>query len=100
MKIDKAFPIKYLSASDITKDTSLEIKDVTMEEIGFARDKKLVVQFHGLDKGLVLNKTNANKISAVLESDDTDDWKDKKITLTIKEVEYQGESVSAIRVAD
>lgn len=100
MKIDEAFPTRFLSASDITKDVSLEIKEVIMEEVGRDKDKKPVVYFHGIEKGLVLNKTNANKIKDVLESDDTDDWKNKKITLVTREVEYQGESVAAIRVSE
>jgi hypothetical protein len=51
----------------------------------------------GKDKGLVLNKTNANNIAAVY-GDDTDDWIGGGIQLFPTMVDYQGRSVEAIRV--
>lgn len=60
---------------------------------------KIVLSFHGTDKRLVVNKTNANTLTDLFKSDDTDDWIDKRVKLYSKDVEYQGKMVRGIRVA-
>jgi len=65
-----------------------------MREIG--GDAKPVLFFVGKDKGMVLNKTNANVISAAY-GDDTDDWQDAEIVLFESMVDFQGKTVQAIR---
>ena len=64
------------------------------------RLKKLkpVVYFRGKEKGLVLNKTNANKITTLLGSDDTDNWEGRQIRLYATEVRFGGETMEGIRV--
>jgi hypothetical protein len=57
-----------------------------------------VVYFVGKEKGVVLNKTNANKIVAIAGSDDTDDWHGVTVALYATEVEFQGDTVEAIRI--
>ena len=97
--INDAFPSKYLKAADLKgKSVALTVTKVASENIG--DDLKLVVFFKGTDKGLVLNKTNANSIAAVTGSGDTDDWTGKKITLFPTKVEFQGKRVPAIRVEE
>jgi hypothetical protein len=100
MKISAAFPTKYLSAADLDgRIVSLTMKSVLMEDIGFGGDKKVlpVLYFDGKDKGLVLNKTNSKKI-AELFGDDTDNWTGEQIALFEAMVEFQGDTVAAIRV--
>ena len=60
-------------------------------------DHKVVVYFKGKDKGLPLNKTNANNI-ALAYGMETDRWLDKEIILFTAVVDFQGKSVEAIRV--
>lgn len=97
MHINKAFPSSYLRAADLgDKTPTVTISDVKLEKVG--EDQKLVVYFVGKDRGLVLNKTNANNIADILGSEDTDDWIDKKIRLIVAKVDYQGKRVPAIRV--
>lgn len=103
MKISEAFPTKYLSAeADIPEDGDLivTIDDCRMEELGQgdSKDVKPVLYFSDHDKGLALNKTNANTIAGVLGSQDTDDWIGKRIALFAQEVDFQGRQVLAIRV--
>ena len=66
MNINKAFPSKYLKASDFDDvDTSCTIKRVAMEHIGQDKDEppKPIVYFEEMDKGLVCNKTNPSAIA-------------------------------------
>lgn len=96
MKINQAFPSKYLKAADIDEDIVVTIQECTQETIG--DDDKIIIYFKELDKGLALNLTNAKTISQVLGSDDTDDWTGGKIGLTVMTVPFQGKNVEAIRV--
>ena len=95
--INDAFPSKYLRAHDLgDKQPVVVINRAAFEQIG--DDRKLVVYFDGKEKGLCLNKTNANAIADLLNSQDTDDWKGHRIKLVVAKVDYQGKRVPAIRV--
>jgi hypothetical protein len=99
MNINSAFPSKYLRASDLGAATpTVTIANVEMETVG--EDRRIVVYFVGKDKGLVLNKTNANAIADILGSEDTDDWQQKKIKLVTAKVDFQGKRVLAIRIEE
>lgn len=105
-KVSEMNPSKYLKAeADCVDpdgdpaDLHLTITEVRQETVGMGAqaDKKWVLYFKEVDKGLVLNKTNTKAI-AKLHGDDTDDWEGKRITLYQTEVEYQGETMLGIRV--
>ena len=99
MKIGTAFPSNYLKAEDLQgRAVRVVIDSVTTEKIG--DDHKPVLHFAGKDKGIVLNKTNANRIAEAVGSDETDDWEGWTITLYSCKVDYQGKRVDAIRVDD
>ncbi len=102
MNINSAFPSKYLKAdADVDDDGRIfTIKGVKVENVGKDDDaeSKPVVYFEETDKGLVLNKTNANFIVTILGDDDTDAWKGQQITLIATDVEYQGKLLRGIRV--
>jgi hypothetical protein len=66
-----------------------------MEQLG--DDNRPVLFFLGKEKGVVLNKTNANNI-ALAYGDDTEDWQGKEIVLFPAMVDYQGKTVESIRV--
>lgn len=102
MKTSDAYPTKYLSAEDLgDKDITLTIESVELETIGQGAKAtdKLVIGFKGAKKSFVVNKTNANTISKVLGSDETDDWIGQRITIGPREVEFQGDMVMSIRVS-
>ncbi len=101
MNINKAFPSKFLKASDFDDvDTPCTIKRVVMEQAGQGNEdpEKPVIYFREFEKGLICNKTNSN-IIAKLYGDETDQWIGQKVVLWVNhDVQFKGEMVSAIRV--
>src|SRR3990167_4782183 len=96
MKVSTAFPSTYLKAADLQgKQVRVVIDRVGLEEVGDGH--KPVIYFKDKDKGLVLNKTNANNISLVY-GDEMDDWIGEQIELFESMVDFQGRTVPAIRV--
>lgn len=95
MKISEEFPSKYLKSSDLKgQEVRVTMGRVEREEIG--QDKKLVLYFKGKEKGMVLNKTNANAIGDFY-GDDSDDWYDQPLILFSIRTEYQGKPVDGLR---
>ena len=97
MKLNDIYPSQYLKAADIGDEPMLlTIDRVEMAEMQDGT-RKPACYFQEQDKGLILNKTNANTIAA-LYGDDTDDWSGQRVQLLSVPVEYQGKMVDAIRV--
>lgn len=95
MKISEEFPSKYLKSSDLKgQEIRVLMANVEREEIG--SDKKLVLYFKGKEKGMVLNKTNANAIGDFY-GDDSDDWYDQPLILFSIRTEFQGKPVDGLR---
>lgn len=98
MDINDAFPSKYLKASDLNGITpTLNISHVTIEEVGKDKDRRPCIYFQGHEKGVVLNKTNATNIGNAY-GPNTDNWIGKAVTLFTTWVDFQGQSVEAIRL--
>jgi hypothetical protein len=98
MNINESFPSKYLKASDIPEEgQTVIIVRVDMEEVGKDKEVRPVLFFEGEEKGIILNKTNATNISK-LYGYETDDWSGKKVQLGTAWVDFQGQSVEAIRI--
>jgi hypothetical protein len=102
MKIGAAFPSKYLRAADIPEGRQLRltIDHVVVENVAGNSDpddEKPVLYFQGKTKGVVLNKTNANIISAAY-GDETEEWSGKGIILFPSETQFQGKLVPCLRV--
>lgn len=94
--VNEAFPSSYLKAADLQgRNALVTMSHAVFETIG--TDKKLVLFFQGKEKGLVLNKTNANNI-AIAYGDNTEDWQGQQVVLFEAMVDYQGKTVPAIRV--
>jgi hypothetical protein len=107
MKMNDAFPSKWLSANDIDEDLVVTISGddpVSYEDFKTqgkdTPDRKPVLRFKAPKgtKPMVLNKTNWKVIGQVLGSEDTDDWAGQSITLYATEVEAFGETTMGIRV--
>lgn len=105
-RISEAFPSKYLAADVDIRDQdeggtiyTISGADFAMVGQGDDAESKLVLYFHEVDKGLVLNKTNATTIAGLFKSDDTDDWIGKQIKMFAKDVEFSGKMVRGIRVS-
>lgn len=104
MRMNDAFPSKYLKAEDLEEgDLIVTIREAVFEEFTDQTtkrpDNKPVLYFEGKDtKPLVLNKTNYKTISQLVSSDDTDEWAGRRIALYATEVESFGEMRLGIRV--
>jgi hypothetical protein len=97
MNIDVAFPSKFLKASDLqAKRLPITIAKVAMETVG--SDRRAVVYFKGMEKLLVLNKTNANMIKEITGTAETGEWAGMEIVLYPARVDFQGRRVDSIRV--
>ena len=96
--INSAFPSNYIKASDLqNREVQVQISHCNMEDIG-SGEHKPVLYFVGKDKGLVLNKTNANTIASVTGQTDTDMWVNASIILFPTQTDFQGKQVPCIRV--
>lgn len=94
---------KYLKHQELPEgDTIVTIRSYQQERLKAndgTEQKKWVLYFEEMEKGLALNATNGKTLCKVLMSDDMDDWIGKKVALYTKDdVEFGGELVSAIRV--
>jgi len=96
MRVSDAFPSQYLKSADLQGRTvTVTIDRYTIEDVG--DDRKPILYFVGKDKGLVLNKTNANEIAFTC-GDDMDDWIGQKIELFSMMVSFQGKNMPGLRV--
>ena len=97
--INDAFPSNYLKASDLKGRAIIVVIDrVEFEAVGQNKEMKPVLYFQGKDKGIVLNKTNANKIQLITDSPVTEAWTGHAIVIYPTETSFQGEMVDCIRV--
>ena len=96
MNINEVFPSKYLRASDLAgKSVKVKISKVAIEKMG--EDNKPVIYFEGKQKGMALNKSNAQMIAAVY-SPETDGWVGKEIKLYAGKVNFNGQMVDSLKV--
>lgn len=88
---------KWLKAGDLNKRkvrVTIEKAEVVEFKDG---SKKLALLFKGKEKGLVLNKTNAQLI-AEQHGDEIRDWSGKEIAIYPTTTDFGGERVDCIRV--
>lgn len=97
--IHDAFPSNYLKASDLKgSQPVVTIDRVEFEPVGRQKEMKPILYLSGKEKGIVLNKTNANNIANLAGTAETEEWQGVRIRLYATHVEFQGETVEAIRV--
>jgi hypothetical protein len=97
MKTNDVFPSKFLKAADIGEGGRiLTVSSVAVEEVG--DDQKPVARFNGEKKGLVLNRTNWDRLAHSAGSDESSDWTGLKVELYCEIVSFGGKSAPAIRV--
>jgi hypothetical protein len=96
-KLDDVFPSNYLKVDDLKgRKVSVTIDRVEIEKVG--TDNKPVAYFKETNKSFTLNKTNARMIAMLVGSDDTDDWRGRRITLRPDMTTFQGKPTPCIRV--
>ena len=84
MNINDLTVSKYLKKEDVMPPVIVTISGLTQENLAKeneAPEFKHILQFSENIKPMVLNITNGKLIAMVLQSDETDNWIGKKITL-------------------
>jgi hypothetical protein len=99
MDILKEFPSAYLKAVDFPNPQTETIDKVLREVVGQEREHKPVLYLDGVDRGIVLNKTNATML-AHMHGADTTTWKGKRVQVYIEAVAFQGKIVDSIRLRE
>lgn len=98
MNINTLFPSKFVAAGDLCgQEVVVTMASVKVEDVGTEGDRKPVLYFVGMTKGMVLNRINSKRIS-VLYGAEVEGWAGKSITLYPSETEYGGDTVPCIRV--
>jgi hypothetical protein len=87
----------FLKAADLEREKKFRIKNVTEEEVGEKKEKKLVVWFTNDQRGLVLNKTNNRTIRGAF-GDPIEGWIGKIIIIFPMMVDMRGKLTPALRV--
>lgn len=94
--LNDAFPGNWLKAGDLQgKEAPVIIASADIETVG--KDRKLVMFFRGKTKGMICNKTNAQRI-ALAYGEDTNAWIGQPITLYAEMVDFQGKATWGLRV--
>lgn len=78
--INRAFPSKYLEASDLQGQAVTALID-RVEECTVWNERRYVVFFAGRSKGLLLTRGLAKSIEALTGSPHTEDWHGTRIRL-------------------
>lgn len=100
MHIDSLFPSKYLAAADLNgKDLVLTIDSWEIDAVGIDEEQRPILHFKNAEKGMVLNRTNADTISAMY-GPEVDDWVGKPITIYPTTTRYGKKTVACIRVRE
>lgn len=98
MHVGEMLESKYLKASDLRgQRVKVTIGSVEMMQMNDGKSKP-AMYFQGKKKGMLLNKTNIKTI-ARFYGDDTDAWLGRPLELFEAMVDFQGDTVPAIRVS-
>jgi hypothetical protein len=97
VKVSEAFPSKYLKGVDIgdTRPT-WRIRSYGQEDMP-GGEQKWVLYFENEQKGLVLNRTNAD-VCAGQFGDDLDDWIGQRVGLFTMPINFNGKITDSIRL--
>jgi hypothetical protein len=103
--IGEMYPGRFLKALDdvppppegIDDLTIANLDEVEMETRKGVKEKKWVLFFSTLEKGLVLNKTNATTLARAFGSN-SDDWIGHRVGLRVQDVQFGSDLVPAIRI--
>lgn len=97
MDINSLFPSNYLKAADLGGQVrTVTIAGCAPEQLGQGEIKP-ALQFQGVSKKLILNKTNGMLIAAAYGTETTA-WTGRTLELYPEQVMFQGQVVPAIRV--
>lgn len=96
--INDLYPSKFLKSSDIKgTEPTYVIASLEVEEVGDGR--KPVLYFQNEEKGMVLNRTNADTIAQFM-GENTDDWLGREITVCVMRVQGPNGMTDGLRVKE
>ena len=97
VNIKKLITAKYLTAkvANDLKGKTLIIDSAFIEKI--KDEDKLCLRFKNVDLPMPLNQTNLTVLSAEF-GEETSDWINRKVTLNIVKVSFQGELTNGIQL--
>ena len=93
--INALFPSNFLKASDFPQPRVVTINRLEVQRMNDGAEKP-VLFFNEFESGLVLNKTNANRIAEFL-GDNFEGWPRCNVELYTEMVDFQGKRTPAIR---
>ena len=100
--VNQMIESKYLKQSDLDGETEVTI--VKVGQLNVAREDqepemKWAIRFQELKKPMVLNSTNIQLLAKACESEESEDWVGKKVTIYADpNVSYGGKLVGGLRV--
>jgi hypothetical protein len=97
--INSAFPSSFLKAADLPagQDVRVTMDTVEVEAMPGDGEQRPVLRFVGKEKGLVLNRTNAETIANAF-GPETLHWHGRQLLLFVASTSYNGRMVPCIRV--
>jgi hypothetical protein len=99
MNVHQAFPSRFLKPADLAgAEPVVTIARVEMEAIGRDKARTPVLYFDGKRKGLVLNRTIANRIAELVTDEEMDHWPGQRIRLYATTTSFAGRPVECVRV--
>jgi len=98
-KVTEMIESKFLRKEDIDDDIIVTIRGVKLEDMpGDGNERRWVLSFRELPKGLVLNVTTIRVLDKAYGGD-TDDWTGKKVVLYVDpNVSFKGQVVGGLRL--
>lgn len=102
MDIRSAFTGKYLAAADLPagREITMTIEGVSMVDVELEAggvQSRALVSIRGAKKGWLLNRTNAELVSAMFGYE-TGEWHGKRVTIGRAKVKFGRDTVDGIRV--
>jgi hypothetical protein len=101
-KVNEMLESRFLKQGDIPDEIMVTVEAVAKKNVAREGDDpelKWLVKFVEFKKPMVLNATNIKRLKSACGSDDTDDWRGKKVSLyTDPDVEYAGNITGGLRI--
>jgi hypothetical protein len=98
LNFNTMFPSRFVKAADLSAPIVVTIKKVVMEMLGGENSEERPILYFEHGKPLVLNKTNAEAIINLVQSEEADDWIDTEIELFASMVLFHGQRTPCVRV--
>ena len=102
MRIGEMKESKYIKKEDVGQGKLVTIADLQQQNVAMEDqppEMKWIIHFHEFSKGMVLNWTNVQLIAKALGTEETDEWKGRRIVLfEDANVSFGGKLTGGIRV--